>query len=270
MFRILFVGDVFGRPGRHALERCLKSIKNQYRIDFCIANGENAAGGRGLNQKVAKTLYEYGVDCITLGNHAWDNKNIFTFIDSDPRIVRAYNYPPNLPGRRFTTLEVRSGLHIVVAQLLGRVFMSHVDCPFRGAEEMLREIGPGKIIFCDVHGEATSEKVALGWFLDGKVTAVCGTHTHIPTADERILPMGTAYITDTGMTGAYDSIIGMNIESVTRQFVTSMKSPFKIALDNIKVSAVVITVDETTRKAVSIERILIPCGCGPCSAERRM
>ncbi|MBD3266023.1 TIGR00282 family metallophosphoesterase [bacterium] len=255
--RILFIGDVFGRPGRHALAAHLKSFKSEKEIDFCIANGENAAGGKGLNPKVAEELFSYGVDCITLGNHTWDNKAILTIIDIDSRLVRAYNYPPNVPGFGYSVFTLSSGEEIVVTQLLCRVFMATVDCPFRGADAFFEEIGQDRIVLCDLHGEASSEKVALGWYLDGRMTAVIGTHTHIPTADERILPGGTAYITDVGMTGAYDSIIGMDIESVTNQFKTTMKSPFKIAKKNVKIAGTIVSIDETTKKATSIERFLL-------------
>jgi 2',3'-cyclic-nucleotide 2'-phosphodiesterase len=256
--RILFIGDVFGRPGRNALEAHLEEIKTKYKIDFCIANGENSAGGKGLNQKIAKSLFDFGIDCITMGNHTWDNKDILSFIDEDPRVVRACNYPPNVPGKGFVVLETSTHVNVVVTQILCRVFMSNIDCPFRGADAMLEAVGEESIIICDLHGEATSEKVALGWYLDGKVSAVLGTHTHIPTADERILPQGTAYITDVGMTGSYDSVIGMDIESVTKQFISSIRSPFKIAKDNVKIAAIFLVIDESTGKAESIERLFIP------------
>ena len=258
MIRILFIGDVFGRPGRSAVEKKLQELKIEHRIDFCIANGENASGGKGLNQKVASQLFDCGIDCITLGNHAWDNKDIYTFINNEPRIVRACNYPPNLPGKGFGRFRTRTGADIIVTQLLCRVFMANVDCPFRKSDEMLREVGDGKIIICDLHGEATSEKIALGWYLDGKMSAIIGTHTHVPTADERIFPRGTAYITDAGMTGSYDSVIGMQIDPIITQFITTIRSPFKIARDNVKISAVIVAIDEYTRKAHSIERIFLP------------
>jgi len=255
--RVLFIGDVFGRPGRKALESQLGYLKSFYGADFCIANAENAAAGKGITYDVAQELYAAGVDIITLGNHAWDNKDVFSFIDDDRRIVRAYNYPPGVPGRGFTTFETPLGTKITIAQIFARLFMLNVDCPFRGADNLLRETGDDHILILDLHGEATSEKVALGWYLDGRVTAVIGTHTHIPTADERILPKGTAYITDVGMTGPYDSVIGMEIETATERFLTTLKKPFKVATENVKISGVLITVDDLTKKAVSIERLLV-------------
>ncbi|HQH72123.1 MAG TPA: TIGR00282 family metallophosphoesterase [bacterium] len=255
--RILFVGDIFGRPGRIALANHLTGLKSRYHVDFCIANGENAAGGKGITREVAQAIYAAGVDVITLGNHAWDNKDVFTFIDEDRRLVRAYNFPPDVPGRGFVSCRTATGQEITVAQLCGRVFMTPVDCPFRRAEDLLREIGKSTVCLIDIHGEASSEKSALGWFLDGRVTAVIGTHTHVPTADERILPGGTAYITDVGMTGPYDSIIGMDIDSVIKQFKTSIRVPFKVASQNVHIACVLITTDPESGRALSIERIFM-------------
>lgn len=256
--QILFIGDVFGRWGRNILKERLNAIKEEHRIDFCIANGENAAGGKGISKAVAQELYNAGIDAITLGNHAWDNNDVLTFIDTDCRIARAYNYAPGVPGNGWISVEALSGHRVIVAQLCCRLFMSAIDCPFRAADSMLEEIGNESIIVVDIHGEATSEKMALGWYMNGRVSAVVGTHTHVPTADERILSGGTAYITDAGMTGAYDSIIGMDIDSSTKRFITGMKSPFQISKRNVRISAVVISVDEETGKARSIERILVP------------
>lgn len=256
--RILFIGDVFARWGRKIIKERLNAIKEKHRIDFCIANGENAAGGKGISKAVARELYDAGVEAITLGNHAWDNNDVLTFIDSDPRMVRAFNFPPGTPGNGWTSIESNSGQRVVVAQLCCRLFMSAVDCPFRAADRMLDEMRGERIVVVDVHGEATSEKAALGWYLNGRASAVIGTHTHIPTADERILPGGTAYITDAGMTGAYDSIIGMDIETSIKRFQTGMKIPFHVSKRNLRISAVVVEVDERTGKARSIERLLDP------------
>ncbi len=254
---ILFVGDVVGRPGRKILKSKLASLKKIHEIEFTIVNAENAAGGKGLNYEVAQELYRCGADVLTLGNHAWDNKDIFNFIDDDRYIVRAYNFTPGIPGRGYTTVTLRNGITLAVAQLCCRLFMAAVDCPFRRAEDLLEDIEEHPIKIIDLHGEATSEKVSMGWYLNGAVTAVIGTHTHIPTADERVLSGGTAYITDTGMTGAYDSVIGLEIESTTQQFISGIRQNHKIAKANIKISAVVIDVDELTGKARSIHRLWV-------------
>lgn len=253
--RVLFVGDVFGRPGRSALEKHLQTIKKKYLVDFCIVNGENAAHGKGITQECAKQLYHSGADVITLGNHAWDNKDVFNIIDRDERLVRAYNFPPSVPGRGYVTVVTPAGYKLTVAQLCMRLFMMPVNCPFYGADALLKEIGQGHPIIIDMHGEATSEKVALGWYLDGRVSAVIGTHTHVPTADERILPKGTAYISDVGMTGAYDSVIGMDVDMSVSRFLTSMRVPYRIATDNVKISAALISIDEDTGLSQSIQRI---------------
>ncbi len=256
--KILFIGDVFARPGRAVLKDNLQSIIEEYKIDFCIANGENSAGGKGISKAVAQELYDAGVEAITLGNHAWDNKDVLSFIDTDTCIVRAYNYPLDVPGHGWTSVTAQNGCNIVVAQLCCRLYMTPIDCPFQAVDKMLEEIGNQAIILVDIHGEATSEKMALGWYMNGRVSAVIGTHTHVPTADERIMSGGTAYITDAGMTGAFDSVIGMDIETATRRFVTGMKVPFRISKHNLKVAGVVISVDEKTGNAESIERILYP------------
>lgn len=256
--RILFIGDVFGRWGRNILKERLNAIKEEHRVDLCIANGENAAGGKGISTAVSQELYKAGVDAITLGNHAWDNNDVLSFIDSDPRIVRAYNYAPGVPGNGWISVEAPSGHRVIVAQLCCRLFMTAIDCPFRAVDAMLEEIGNEPIVVVDIHGEATSEKMALGWYMNGRVSAVVGTHTHIPTADERILSRGTAYITDVGMTGAYDSIIGMDIDSSMKRFITGMKTPFQVAKKNARLSAVIISVDEETGRAHAIERLLVP------------
>lgn len=256
---LLFVGDVFGRPGREALDRHLHGLKEKHRVDVCIANGENSAGGKGLTYDVAQQLYHSGVDVITLGNHAWDNRSVFSFIENDSRVVRPANFPPGTPGRGFTTLKV-NGVTVVVAQLLCRLFMNAVDCPFRKADEILERLNGNpdhseRIVFLDLHGESTSEKMAMGWHLDGRVSAVIGTHTHIPTADERILPGGTAYLTDAGMSGAQDSVIGMDVQTAVLNFTTGIRQPFRIARENVKINAVLISVNRRNGKAVSIRRI---------------
>ncbi|MEW6236148.1 MAG: TIGR00282 family metallophosphoesterase [Candidatus Omnitrophota bacterium] len=259
MIKILFVGDIMGRPGRMILKSKLNQLMLQYNVGLCIANAENAAGGKGLNYKIAQELFSYGVDVLTMGNHTWDNKDIFNFIDDNRNIVRPYNYPPSVPGKGFVTVETRNGVPVVVGQLCGRLYMGNADCPFRTADAMLKEIGGRRPIVIDFHGEATSEKVAMGWYLDGRVSAVIGTHTHIPTADERILPQGAAFICDVGMTGPYDSVIGMEIESTTNQFITGIRRHHQVAKQNVKICAVMMQVDEASGKASSIERVTV-CG----------
>ena len=253
--RVLFIGDVIGDPGRKALFLSLKQIAREKNADFVIANGENAAGGFGITPEVAGKLYSYGVDCISSGNHIWRNKAVFKIISEDQRLIRPANYPKGTPGRGYTLVE-KNGVRIAVLNLLGRVFMEPLDCPFRTAQ---REVAALKkrtrIIVVDFHGEATSEKVAMGWYLDGMVSAVIGTHTHVQTADERILDGGTAYITDAGMTGPFDSIIGMNKESALKKFVTMLPSKFTVAEDDLRINGVVITIARETGRAVSIERI---------------
>lgn len=254
--KILFVGDVFGRPGREMLERQLPPLKQSLNVDLCIVNGENAAGGRGITYEVAKQLYGAGADIITLGNHAWDNKSVFSFIDEDACMVRPMNYPSGVPGRGFTSLQTKQGHTIVVAQVLCRLFMQMVDCPFQALDAFLANHSENDIIIIDTHGEATSEKVSMGWHLDGRVSAVLGTHTHVPTADERILPKGTAYITDVGMSGPYDSVIGMDIDTALTGFLTTLRKPFKIASENVKLCAVYLEIDEQSGAALSIERVV--------------
>jgi metallophosphoesterase (TIGR00282 family) len=253
--RIFIIGDVVGEPGRKALFLSLAQIIHEKKIDFVIANGENAAGGFGITGKLAGKLYSYGVDCITSGNHIWRNKDIFRTIQEDPKILRPANYPKNTPGRGWALFE-KNGYKIAVLNLLGRVFMEPLDCPFRTARKEIANIRKeANIIIVDFHGEATSEKMAMGWYLDGMVSAVVGTHTHIQTADERLLPGGTAYITDAGMTGPFDSIIGMQKENAIRKFVTFIPSKFQVAENDIHINGVVVTVEVTTGKASMIERM---------------
>ncbi len=223
-------------------------------MDVCIANCENASGGKGLGKDAAKNLFEAGIDAMTLGNHAWDNKQIFEFLDRENRIARAFNYPPNVPGRGFITVETGDGIRVGVAQLMCRLFMNPTDCPFQRSDELIELMSDCHVTFVDVHGEATSEKISLGWYLDGKISALIGTHTHVPTADERILPHGTAYLTDAGMTGPYDSVIGMDINTAMNNFMSPVRAQFKVANKNVNISGVIIDVDADTGKAVEIKR----------------
>lgn len=254
--KILFVGDIVGRPGRDAIKELLPKLVKEYKLDFVIANAENAAGGSGITPRVAEELFSYGVDVLTSGDHIWKKREIFEFINQEQRVLRPMNYPGNCLGRGFDLFKTKKGKLVGVVNVNGRVFMQALECPFRSCikawEELSRET---KVIIVDVHAEATSEKVALGWYLDGKVSAVLGTHTHIQTADERILPQGSAYLTDTGMTGSYDSVIGRKIGDVLERFLTSLPTRFQLAEENVKLAAVVLDIDESSGKAKSIERI---------------
>lgn len=253
---ILFIGDIVGRPGRLAVEKLLRPIQSEYRVDFTIANGENAAGGNGINLEVAEELYRYGVNCITGGNHIWDKRQVLEFIDQDSKLVRPANYPVGTPGRGFTLLKGPSNSVIGVVNLSGRVFLPPLDDPFHEANKVVSQLSTQtKVIFVDFHAEATSEKIALGWFLDGRVSAVCGTHTHVQTADERVLPNGCAYITDVGMTGPRDSVLGVKKETIIAKFLTQLPVRFEVAGGPVQLNAVIIDVDEITGRARSIERI---------------
>ncbi len=252
--RVLFIGDVFGQPGRKSLETLLPQLMGELHPDFCVVNGENAAHGKGINQKIAKFIFSLGVDAITLGNHAWDNKDIFNFIDSEPRLIRPYNFPPNVPGYGLITLN-NKGRSLVITQLIGRLFMTPVDCPFQAADSLLNSLPPNQAVIIDMHAEATSEKSALGWYVDGRASAVVGTHTHVATADERLLPQGTAYITDAGMTGAHDSVIGMDVDTTLLRFKQAIRVPFEIAENNLQLHAVCLEIDDFSGRALSIQRI---------------
>ncbi|QWV92563.1 TIGR00282 family metallophosphoesterase [Geomonas oryzisoli] len=259
--KLLFIGDVIGKPGREALSRELHRIVDRHMVDLVIANGENAAGGFGLTEETAQDLFKCGVQMITSGNHIWDKKDALEYIKREDRIVRPANYPDGTPGKGTTIVKTPGGVKVGILNLEGRVFMNNLDCPFRCADKeiaKLKEETP--IIFVDFHAEATSEKVSLGWYLDGRVAAVIGTHTHVQTADERILTAGTAYMTDAGMTGSFDSVIGVKKEEAILKFVTQRPSKFEVAKKDIRINAVAIEVDERTGLALNIERINIACG----------
>ncbi|HHV29701.1 TIGR00282 family metallophosphoesterase [Acetivibrio mesophilus] len=253
--KVLFIGDIFGNPGRKAAKEMIQKLKRERQIDFCIANGENAAGGSGITYVVAQELYKSGIDAITLGNHTWSKKEITNFIDSDNNIVRPANYPSELPGKGSTIISGEKG-KIGILNLMGRVYMDSIDCPFKAAERELEYLKSNcKIVVVDMHAEATSEKCALAWYLDGRVSCVLGTHTHVQTADERILPFGTAFISDVGMTGPYDGIIGVNREIVIQKFLTHMPVRFEVAHGTVQFNAVYLEIDEKTGKTMNIERI---------------
>ncbi|MCX5703304.1 MAG: TIGR00282 family metallophosphoesterase [Candidatus Omnitrophica bacterium] len=253
---ILFIGDIVGSPGRDAVAKLVPVLKKEYKLQFIIANAENAAGGSGITAKVAQELFASGVDVLTSGDHIWKKRDIFELINQEPRILRPLNFPSGAPGRGFAVFKAKDGDKVGVINVNGRVFMEALECPFKttllAVEALSKET---KVIIVDIHAEATSEKAALGWYLDGKVSAILGTHTHIQTADERILPQGSAYLTDAGMTGPYDSVIGRRTEDVLERFLTSVPVRFEVAQENIQLAGAVLDIDEKTGKARSIVRI---------------
>jgi metallophosphoesterase (TIGR00282 family) len=261
LFRIFFIGDVIGHSGRAAVGNILPELKKE--LGGCggvplmvIANGENLAGGLGITQDTANELFSCGVDLLTTGNHVWDRKEILNYIDQDERILRPANYPKGVPGRGYTVMELEGKPPVAVFNLSGRVFMAPLDDPFVAADNIIPELREkANIIILDFHAEATSEKMAMGWYLDGQVSAVIGTHTHVQTADERILPAHTAYITDVGMTGPVDSIIGTKIDLIIQKFTTQMPVRFEVAKGDVMLSAVIIDVDQNTGRAISIKRL---------------
>jgi len=261
--RILFIGDVFGRPGRTIVRERLKELVREHGIDLVLANGENAAAGFGITPALAEDLFDLGIDVLTTGNHVWDKREIvdyFQSVDGDAhgparRVLRPANYAPDLPGRGVYEGR-KNDVPYAVINLQGRIFKASNEDPFRTADRLLNQLKT-KIILVDIHAEATSEKIALGWYLDGRVTAVVGTHTHIPTADERVLPGGTAYITDVGMTGPYESVIGVKKELIIGRFLNNMPVRFEPATGDIRLCAVVIESDDVTGKARSIQRIMV-------------
>ena len=254
--RILFIGDIVGRPGRDLLKRGLTAVVNHHSIDVVIANAENSAAGFGITREIGDQLLEWGVDVMTSGNHIWDKREALDYIGTEPRLLRPANYPAGAPGNGSYLTRTRHGETIGVINIMGRVFMLNIDDPF---VVVLREIDAmrerTRTIFVDFHAEATSEKIAMGWHLDGRVSAVVGTHTHVQTADERILPKGTAYLTDVGMTGPHDSIIGVDIEAALSRFRTAMPAKFETATGNPRLHAVIVETDSQTGRAVDIERL---------------
>ena len=256
--RILFIGDIVGKPGRKYLQEHLAELKKTLCLDFIIANGENAAGGAGMTENIFIELRSMGIDVVTGGNHIWDRQDIFNFIDREPRMIRPANYPlETTPGLGSVIVERLKGkTKLAVINLIGRVFMKPVDCPFRAADrELLLLKSKVDLVIVDFHAEATSEKQALGWYLDGQVSAVVGTHTHIQTADQRILPKGTAYISDVGMVGLYDSILGVDKGGPLKRFITQLPHKLTISEGKIVFNAVIIEINELSGEAVSIERI---------------
>jgi len=255
---ILFIGDIVGAPGRRAVEELLPRLVDHHFVDLVVANGENASGGIGITPQVADQLLGLGIDLLTSGNHIWKHKEILPYLEETDRLLRPANYPPETPGRGFAVVETAAGERAAVVNLEGRVFMSSLECPFRTAEHILaglpKEI---KVILVDMHAEATSEKQAMGWFLDGRVSAVLGTHTHVQTADERVLPGGTGYISDVGMTGPVDSVIGMKKEIILERFWSQRPQPFKVAAQNIQLQGLLLKIDPQGR-CREVTRILQP------------
>jgi metallophosphoesterase (TIGR00282 family) len=255
--RLLFIGDIVGSPGRHAVESLLPGLAERYEPDFVVVNGENSAGGLGITSKIARALYKAGVDAITLGNHAYRHAEVYDFLDSDDRIVRPANYPKGNPGRGHAIVE-KDGVRLAVVNLSGTVFLDAARSPFAEIDAILADLrGKADHVLVDFHAEATSEKVAMGWYLDGRVTACVGTHTHVPTADARVLPGGTAYISDVGMTGARGGVIGVVKEQAMRRFTTMMPVKFETATDDPWLNGVLIEAGDDGR-AVSIEQVLEP------------
>ncbi len=254
--RLLFIGDIVGRPGRELVRHGLSAIVDEHQVDLVIANAENAAAGFGITREIGDQLLEWGVDVMTSGNHIWDKKEAIEYIGAESRLLRPANYPAGVPGNGSYLARTRDGRSVGVINVMGRVFMHSIDDPFTVVEREIEALRPrARVIFVDFHAEATSEKVAMGWFLDGKVTAMIGTHTHVQTADERILPKGTAYLTDVGMTGPHDSVIGVEIEAAVGRFRNAMPAKFDTATGNPRLNAVVIEADEHSGKAVDIERL---------------
>jgi metallophosphoesterase (TIGR00282 family) len=255
---ILCIGDIVGRPGRRIVAERLKALVQQYEVDCVIANAENAAGGSGLTPQIYNKLMRYGVNLVTLGDHAYRKREIVQTLESQDNIVRPANLSEHAAGKSIAIYKTSKGPVVAVVSLIGRIFMKPADCPYNAIDRLLPELNrKADVIFVDMHAEATSEKIAAGCYLDGKVSCVFGTHTHVVTADERILPKGTAYITDVGMTGPHDSILGRKTENVLKSFRTQMPYPFEVATDDIRLNSILVTVDSNTKTAERIQRIRI-------------
>lgn len=255
--KILIVGDVVGRPGRKAFKKHTKELREKHNIDVVIVNGENSAAGKGVSRKSLDELYAGGADIVTSGNHIWDKREVYEVIDTDPYLVRPANYPDGAPGKGWCLYPFKAK-NLAVINMSGRAFMPEMDCPFQKIEDVLSEIGDqADIKILDFHAETTSEKMAMGFYLDGRVQVVVGTHTHIQTADERILPEGTAYITDLGMVGPWNSVLGVKSDIIIKKFTTCMPARFDLADGPAVYSAIVVEIDDATNKPVGVERILI-------------
>jgi len=256
VIRLLFIGDIVGRPGRDLVRRGVAALREYHQIDLVIANAENAAAGFGITRELGEQILDAGVDVMTSGNHIWDKKEAIDYIGIEPRLLRPLNFPEGVPGNGSYVARTENGVSVGVINAMGRVFMLNIDDPFaRVLQEIDKVKQRARIVFVDFHAEATSEKIAMGWHLDGKVTAVVGTHTHVQTADDRILPKGTAYLTDVGMTGPHDSVIGVEVEAALGRFRNAMPARFETATGNPRLNAVIIEADENTGLATEIERI---------------
>ena len=253
--KILFIGDIFAKVGRDLVRRAIPALVRTHDLDLVLANGENAAGGFGLTREIATELFGLGIAAMTSGNHIWDKREVLAFIDEEPRLLRPLNFPAGTPGRGSTIVTTTRGARVGVVNLMGRIFMNPLDDPFSlGRAEVERLKAHVPVVFVDVHAEATSEKIAMGWHLDGLATAVVGTHTHVQTADDQILPGGTAYLTDVGMTGPHDGVIGVDRVPVIHRFLTGLPSKFDTATGMPRLHAVIVTADQTGR-AIAIERL---------------
>ncbi len=253
--RILFIGDIFASYGRRIVADHLADIKSSQGIDLAIANAENSAGGFGITPSIVEELLELGIDVLTTGNHVWDKKEIYDYFVKRPQLIRPANYPEGCPGQGVFVARARNDVPVAVINLQGRTYMPVTDCPFRKADAILESLAPEvRVRFVDFHAEVTSEKTAMGWYLNGRVSAVIGTHTHIPTADTRVLSGGTAYQTDCGMTGSYESVIGVDRDLIIRRFLTSLPARMEAATGGVELHSVIIDVDESTGKALSVRR----------------
>jgi metallophosphoesterase (TIGR00282 family) len=252
--KILFIGDIFSSVGRHIVADHLSDIKQTQQIDLAIANAENSAGGFGITPTIAEELFALGLDVLTSGNHIWDKREIYGYFARRPALLRPANYSAPAPGSGVFVVRARNGSECAVINLQGRTYMPATECPFRKADEILASLGDTKVRFVDFHAELTSEKMAMGWYLDGRVSAVIGTHTHIPTADTRILPGGTAYQTDVGMTGPYDSVIGVRKDVILERFLTALPVRMEPAKGSVELHSVIVEVDDATGKATGIRR----------------
>ncbi|HEV7857046.1 MAG TPA: TIGR00282 family metallophosphoesterase [Pyrinomonadaceae bacterium] len=256
--KVLMIGDVVARPGRIAVLERIQDLREQHGVDLAVMNAENVAGGFSITPPLAEELFAAGIDVMTSGNHIYDKRDVIPYIERQPRLLRPANYPPNSPGKGMWVGDVR-GVSVAVINLIGRVFMQPSDDPFRAVDELLKELTPDvKVRLVDMHAEATSEKAAMGWFLDGRVSAVVGTHTHIQTADERIMTKGTAYLTDLGMTGSYSGVIGMNKDDVIARFTSPIYKRAEHSTGEVRICAALIDIDETTGRAREISRLSLP------------
>ncbi len=255
---LLFIGDIFGEPGRLAVQQLVPKLRQERGIDVVVGNGENVAHGKGITAKTAEQLFSAGIDVITTGNHAFDQHEVHDYFKRQPRLLRPENYSIASPGRGYTVIEVYAGVMLGVLNLAGQIHMEAADSPFAAADRVLAELkGRADVVFVDMHAEATSEARAMGWYLDGRVAAVLGSHTHVQTADEEILPKGTAFLTDAGMTGPYRSIIGMKLDNVLRKFQTGIKSRFEPAEGDVRFCGAIVEIEESTGLARKIERVQI-------------